>query len=69
MNFIIRLPLSIKGFNAILTVIDRLFKERHYISCIAKDKRTSVEETINLFLRGVYRIHGLPNSIISDRDT
>jgi hypothetical protein len=69
MNFIIRLPLLIKGFNIIFIIINRLFKERYYISYTTKDKRTSAKETTNLFLRWVYRIHNLPNLIISDRGT
>jgi hypothetical protein len=69
MDFIIELPLSTEGFNAILTVVNRLSKERHYIPCTAGEERTSAEETANLFLRWVYRIHGLPDSIISDKST
>jgi hypothetical protein len=51
MDFIIKLLLSTEGFNIILTVINRLSKERYYISCITGEKGTSVEETANLFLR------------------
>jgi hypothetical protein len=47
MNFIIKLLLSIKDFNIIFTVIDKLFKERYYILCTVKDKETSAEEIIN----------------------
>jgi hypothetical protein len=51
MNFIIKLLLSIKDFNIILTVINKLFKERYYIFCIVKNKRTSTEKIIYLFFR------------------
>jgi hypothetical protein len=51
MDFIIRLPLLIKGFNIILTVVNKLFKERYYIPCTAKDKKTLIKEIINLLLR------------------
>ena len=40
-------------YDAILMVIDRLSKERHYISCSEKDKRTSVKVTADLFLQDV----------------
>src|SRR5208282_4692935 len=53
----------------ILTVVDRLSKERHYIPCTAGEEGTSAEETAKLFLRWVYRTHGLPDSIVSDRGT
>jgi transposase InsO family protein len=69
MDFITGLPLSTEGFNTILTVVDRLSKERHYIPCTAGDEGTSAEETAKLFLRWVYRTHGLPDSIVSDRGT
>jgi hypothetical protein len=67
MDFIIRLLLSTEGFNIIFIVVNRLFKERYYIFCTAKDERTSTEEIIYLFLRYVYRIHSLLDSIILDK--
>jgi hypothetical protein len=51
MNFIIRLLLLTEGFNIIFIVINRLSKERYYISYTVKNKKTSIEEIINLFLR------------------
>ena len=52
-DFVIELP-KCKAYgqiyDAILIVIDRLSKERHYISCLEKDKRTSAEATTDLFL-------------------
>jgi hypothetical protein len=51
MDFIIKLPLLIEGFNIIFTVVNRLSKERYYIPYTAREKETSVEETANLFLR------------------
>jgi len=58
-----------KASTTILTVVDRLSKERHYIPCTAGEEGTSAEETAKLFLRWVYRTHGLPDSIVSDRGT
>ena len=66
MDFITGLPLS-EGFNAILTVICRLIKERHYIPCHSGDNGTSTRETVRLMIQFIYRLHGLPSSIISDR--
>jgi len=66
MNFIIDLPSS-EGKNVILTVICRLSKKRHYISCFTDDEGTTAEKTAELMLQWIYRIHGLLNFIVSDR--
>ncbi len=66
MDFVTGLPLS-NGFNAILTVIDRLTKERHYIPCSTEEEGTTTEATVELLINWVFRTHGLPSSIVSDR--
>lgn len=66
MDFVTGLPSS-DNFNAICTLVDRLTKERHYAPCIATDKGTSAEATVDILLNYVFRTHGLPNSITSDR--
>ena len=66
MDFITGLP-EVDGRNAILTVIDRLSKERHYIACTASEEGTSAEATAGLLIEGVFRLHGLPDSVVSDR--
>jgi len=66
MDFITGLPESDQK-NAICTVIDKLTRERHYIACTATDEGTSAEATADILLHGVFKYHGLPTSIISDR--
>ena len=66
MDFITGLPES-EGFNAICTVICRLSKERHYVPCHWGEGGTSTEETLWILLWNVFRLHGLPLSITSDR--
>ncbi len=66
MNFITELSLS-EGYNAICTIICRLTKERHYVSCHWEDDDISAEETVWIMLWNVYRLHGLFSSIVSDR--
>lgn len=66
MDFITGLPES-EGKNAICTIIDRLTKERHYVPCHWGEDGTSTEETVWIMLWNVFRLHGLPDSIISDR--
>ena len=48
----------------ILVVVDRLTKIVHFIPTMEK---TSVEGLARLFRNNVWKLHGLPESIISDR--
>lgn len=63
MDFITHLPLS-QGYNAILVIVDRLTKMRHLIPCKAT---CDSAETARLYLHYVWKLHGLPTTIISDR--
>src|SRR5271169_1965960 len=62
MDFITGLPWS-EGKDAIWVVVDRLTKMRHFVAC-----RTNItaEDLADLFLENVWRLHGLPGSIVSD---
>ena len=63
MDFITDLPLS-NGFDSILTVVDRFSKETEFISC---NKTATALDTAKLYLFHVWKDHGLPRTIISDR--
>jgi hypothetical protein len=65
MDFITDLPLTTKK-DSIFVVVDRLKKMVHIIPCT---KIVIGEKTTKLFLDNIYRIHGLPNDIVSDRGT
>ena len=54
-------------YNVILTVVNLLSKERHYIPCLANEEGTSAESTAKLLIQWVFRAHDLPNFIVSDR--
>jgi len=68
MNFIIDLFDSY-NYNAILTIICRLLKERHYISCIIDDEDITVEKTAEMLLQWIYQTHDLSSFIVFDRDS
>jgi len=61
-DFITKLPLA-QGYNLILVVVDRLTKMVHFI---LTTERTLVERLAQLFRDNVWKLHGLPKSIISD---
>jgi len=50
MNFIINLSDS-SEYNAILTIICRLLKKKHYISCITDDEDITVEKTAEMLIQ------------------
>jgi len=68
MNFIINLSDSY-DYNTILTVICRLLKERHYISCIIDDEDITVKKTAEMLLQWIYWTHDLSSFIVFDRDS
>ncbi len=68
MNFIINLSL-LKDKNIILTVICRLTKKQHYISCFIDDEKITAEKIVELMLQWIYRIHDLLDFIVSNRDS
>jgi hypothetical protein len=63
MDFIIDLPSS-KAFDSIFVVVDRLTKMAHFMPW---NKIVTSEETARLFMDNIYKYHGLPDDIISDR--
>ncbi len=68
MNFIINLFDS-SEYNAILMIICRLSKKRHYISCITDDEDITVEKTAEMLIQWVYQTHDLSSFIVSDRNS
>lgn len=64
MDFIEKLPVS-DGMDTILVVIDRFTKYAHFIALAHPFSALSVAQ---IFLDQIYKLHGLPDAIVSDRD-
>jgi hypothetical protein len=64
MDFIDGLPKS-RGYNCILVVVDKFSKYAHFIPLSHPYTASKVAE---LFVDNVYRLHGMPKSLVSDRD-
>jgi len=62
-DFIMKLPI-VAGKNAILVVCNRLSKITHFVAII---EGTSVEGLARLFRDNMWKLHGLPESMVSDR--
>ncbi|XP_061375386.1 uncharacterized protein LOC133317533 [Gastrolobium bilobum] len=65
MDFIVGLPVS-HGFTTILVVVDRLSKQAHFGSL---PQRYTAAKVANLFATMICKLHGIPRSIITDRDS
>jgi len=62
-DFITKLLLA-QGYDSILVVVDRFTKMTHFVPTI---ERMSTEELARLFRDNIWKLHGLPDSIISDK--
>ena len=65
MDFVFGLPRTRYGHDSVYVVIDHFIKMTHFISC---HKIDDTKHVVDLFLRKIVRLHGMPRTIISDRD-
>ncbi|GKB29645.1 putative reverse transcriptase domain-containing protein [Tanacetum coccineum] len=66
MDFVSRLPIMPSGYDSIWVIVDRLTKSAHFLPMKTTD---SIEKLAQLYLKEIVSKHGVPTSIISDRDS
>ena len=65
MDFITQLPKS-DGCSMVWIIVIRFTKMTHFVP--VKDGQKTAEGCAKLFLENIWKLYGLPSSIISDRD-
>jgi transposase InsO family protein len=64
MDFITQLPKTANGYDAIYAVVDRMSKMVHLVAC---HSTVTAEQTARMFINSVFKLHGLPGHVVSDR--
>ena len=65
MDFVTHLPWISRKHDAIWVIVDRLTKSAHFL---AVQITFTLEEFCRLYIREIVRLHGVPVSIVLDRD-
>lgn len=65
MNFITHLP-KVQGKTVIMVVVDKMSKYAHFG---ALPSSFNIAQIVDLFIEMIVKLHGIPSSIVSDRDS
>ena len=65
MDFVLGFPLTQQKHDSVWVIVDKLTKSAHFIS-VRMDY--SMDRLVELYVEELVRLHGVPLSIMSDRD-
>ena len=65
MDFVTGFPNTPRGHDAIWVIVDRLTKSAHFIPI---NINFPVPKSAKIYIRVIVKLHGVPSSIVSDRD-
>jgi len=65
MDFVTHLSRPVKGHDLIWVIVDRLTKCAHFLPI---NQKMSIDKLTKLYVREIVKLHGVPMSIVSDRD-
>nr|GEX12389.1 reverse transcriptase domain-containing protein [Tanacetum cinerariifolium] len=66
MDFVLGLPRTPSGYDSVWVIVDRLTKSVHFLPM---KKTDNIKKLAQLYLKEIFCRHGVPVSIISDRDS
>ena len=59
------LPKTVRGDDSIWVIVDRLTKSAHFLPMKINH---SIEKLAKMYVEEIVKFHGIPSSIVSDRD-
>lgn len=66
MDYIVKLPLTPRGHDAVFVCVDRFSKMAHFVPC---HTTINAPAAAQIFFDTVWKLHGMPLGIVSDRDS
>ena len=64
-DFITRLPRNFKQHDSIMVIVDKLSKETHFIPVKSTYKAVNI---LDIFIKEIFRLHGVPKEVIAYTD-
>ena len=66
MDFITKLHITNKKHESIMIVVDKLTKDAHFVQVKFTHKETNI---VDIYMKKISRLHGVPKTIVFDRDS